>query len=112
MIVYQFLNLPVHFLIQIIIIMFAIVDQVATGLNVPVDLLKVFIALLTSFFLSTLHLTLRSALPCVPISGGTQPLEHNHRFFLPVLHHLRMVFLHPRECGAPILPDEGNLPSV
>lgn len=33
--------------------MFAILDQVAAGLNVPVDLLKVFIALLTSFLLST-----------------------------------------------------------
>lgn len=36
--------------------MFAIVDQVAASLNVPIDLLKVFIALLTSFFLSTLAL--------------------------------------------------------
>lgn len=38
--------------------MFAIVDQVAAGLNVPVDLFKVFLALLTSFLLSTLPFTL------------------------------------------------------
>ena len=37
--------------------MFAIVDQVAAGLNVPVDLFKVFLALLTSFLLSTLPFT-------------------------------------------------------